>query len=188
MRIGCLSIDWLNTSYRVSYIMAAVSLLLVVVLLAVELRNRSVSWPAIYIPLLVLQPGWRLAWGELMRHGMREASSDCGFANRAESIFLTATLFAIVIIVFMKGANKRSFLFYWTAICWSICVVVAILGYSSLPFAFLSSVASSDLAGQILGTMDGAGARLGGYAIILTGICIGLFVTKHVRRRSVSDS
>lgn len=173
--LACLSIEWLNTSYTVAYVMAAASTVVVVACLVVEVRRKRFSWLAVYAPLLILQPAWRLAWGEITRHGLRPMSSDCGFGNRGESIFLTAVLVAVLVVLVRGHLSKRLFLLRLAIICWVIWMLVIPLAWFGLLY-FLPA--------QVEGTVVGGAAACASYALILTLISAVLYIFERLRRRT----
>jgi hypothetical protein len=178
--LACLSVEWLNTSYEVAYVMAAVSTAVVLASLFVEARRKKFSWLAIYAPLLILHPAWRLALGEI-RHGSRQVSADCGFGNRGESIFLTVTLVALFIILSRGRLGKRLFLLRVVTGCWFFHVLVFFLRQSSPLRSLLSA--------EVLGTIEGGEGAVGVYTVILTLICAVLYLLRYVRlRRRRSDA
>src|SRR2546423_15081862 len=142
--LACLSIEWLNGSYLLAYVMGAASTVCVLASFVIEWRRKKFSWLIVYTPLLILQPAWRLVCGEVI-HGSRAGSSDCGFGNRGESIFLTAALVAILVIVIREDLNKRVFLLRLIIVCWIIHVGMFLLGLFGLLSSFLFAVFSDDL-------------------------------------------
>ncbi len=162
--------------------MAAAAVAVVVAALVVAWRRRTFSWLAVCIVLLLLQPAWRLAWGEII-NGSRAASSDCGFGNRGESIFLAATLGAVLVMLIRGDVSKRLFLLRLTVVCWIIHVLVFLLGISQGLSSFLFAVFSADVATQTLGTIEAGAGRISRYTIVLTVCCAFLYILERRRRR-----
>src|SRR5882724_808103 len=183
-RFACLSIEWLYTSYTVAYVMGVASIAVVLASLGIEVRRWRFSWLILYTPLLILQPGWRLLWGDIIYHGVRPASSDCGLGNRGESIFLTVTLAAILIVLIRGNLSRRTFLLRLTMGCWIFHALVFFLERSTIHDSFLSNLVSHDVADQVLGTVEGGAAGVGWYTLVLTLICAVLWLIERVRRRT----
>lgn len=145
--------------------MAGGSTIIVFALLAIEFRRKKFSWFVVYAPFLLLQPAWRLAWNEI-HDGWRAASSDCGFGNRGECIFLTTTLVAIFVVILRGDVTKRPFLLRLTIVCAIINALIFVLSYTSFPFATF---------GLIWRIVEG-GANLSGYVVTFVLICLSLYM------------
>jgi hypothetical protein len=182
--LACLSIEWLNTSYTIAYTMAAASTAVVLACLVVEVRRKKFLWLVVYAPLLLLQPAWRLAWEEILTHGLRPGSSDCGLGNRGEAIFLTAMLVAVLVMLLRGHLNKRLFLLRLTVVCWIIQVIIFFPATSTASYLLLSKFLSTDVAAQIDGTVVGGAGRLQWYTLALTLISALLYLLERLRRRT----
>lgn len=181
--LACLSIELLNRSYEIAYVMAATSMLIVLASFVLEFRRKKFSWTVVYVPLLILQPGWRLAWGEIRSHGLRAMSADCGFGNRGESIILTILLLAVLIALVRGRLSKRVFLFRLTIVCWIFHVLVFFgLRISSSLYLFLLKVLPSG-ADEVEGTISGGDANLRGFTLISTIVFAVLYVIERIPRR-----
>jgi hypothetical protein len=156
--------------------------MVVLACLLIEARRNKYSWLVIYTPLLLLQPAWRLAWGEV-RHGGRTMSADCGFGDRGESIFLALMLVAIFVVLVRGDSSKRLFFLILTIVCSITYVLAFVLGLTPLPFAILSRVVSPEVAGQVWGSVEGGAGRLSSYAVMFAVICAILYVQERRRSR-----
>jgi hypothetical protein len=180
--LACLSIEWLNTSYTISYITAAVSLALALACVVIAWRRKVFFWLAICATVLVCHPAWRLAWAEMLK-GSRAATADCGFGARGESIFLTAVATAILLILVRGKPSKRSFIFILTIACWAIHALAFALNRSELLTSALYGMLSPDMGTQIFATIEAGSGRITLYTLVLTLCCGGLYLLERRRRR-----
>jgi hypothetical protein len=180
--LACLSIEWLNTSYTVSYVMAAVSFAITLGCFVVAWRRNAFSWLILGILLLLCQPAWQLAWGEML-NGSRAASGDCGFGKRGESVFLTAVLAAILLIQIRGNVSKRSFIFRVTIACWALHAFAFILSRSQLLNSALFAAFPPDMGAQVFGTIEAGSGNVILYTIVLTLCCAVLYWIERRRRR-----
>ena len=180
--LACLSIEWLNASYTISYIMGAVSFAIALACVVVAWRRKAFSWLAVCAVLLVCHPAWQLAWGEML-HGSRAASGDCGFGKRGESIFLAGAL-ALTLVMLVRGnLSKRSFIFRLTIACWAIHVFAFFLSRSQLLNSVLYAMVSPDIGTQTFGTIEAGSGYITPYTLVLTICCIVLYWVDRRRRR-----
>jgi len=155
--------------------MAEASIAIVIVCFVIEFRRKNFSWLAIYAPLLIFQPAWRLAWGEIKLHGLRPPSADCDFGNRGESIFLTATLLAVLLALVRGGVSKRLFLLGLTIFCWLFNVLVLPLDV----YALLNW-----LPPKVGFTIAAGAGHIISYTFALMFVSGFLYILEHFRRRA----
>jgi hypothetical protein len=162
--------------------MAAVSFAIALACVVVARRRKAFSWLVMCAALLVFHPAWQLAWGEML-NGSRAASADCGFGKRGESIFLTAALAAILLMLIRGNLSKRSFIFGLTIACWAIHVIAFVLNRSQLLNSVLYAVVPPDIGTQTFGTIEAGSGHISPYTLVLTLCCVVLYWVEWRRRR-----
>jgi hypothetical protein len=188
--LACTSTEALNVSYQVAYYTAAFAGAAVAAALFVEWRRRTLAWTPLYIGLLVLQPAWRLGYGEIS-HGWQAVSSDCGYGNRFIAVgLLAATLSALFILLARPDFSRRRFLLLLAAACWLVHLgTFLFLGFFYLPLWLPVAFAANTFVQAVIMAIEFGEVRLGRFTIILTLISAALSIPwSRLRQRGKSHS
>jgi hypothetical protein len=181
--LACSSIEYLNLSYTIAYITVGGGAVVVIVSFLVELRRKRFSWLPIYTLMLACYPAWRLLYEDAFLRPWRPGIADCGFADRGESIFLLIAHIAGLVLISTGRGTKQMFILLLTVSCW-VAIPLSYVG-GPAPYVLLSKCFSPDTASQILATLHGAAARMGGwYALPLTFISL----IGHLRRGANAEN
>lgn len=182
--LACQSPESANISYKVCYAMAAASTAVVLLAFIFEKRRKKFSWFPLYLPLWLLQPGWRLAWDEI-HSGVLPVRADCGFSVRGESIFLFITLATMLVTIVRSRTAKRLFLFRVITVCWIVHALVLLARFFPYDYAIFSTVLPRQIALEVVDTIEIGQMQTIGYTFVLTIVCCALYIAKcHDLRRA----
>ena len=142
----------------------------------VELRRRRFRWLVAYAALVALQPGWDLVMQELHGGGIG-VRADCGYSQRALSLFLLAATIVVSVIVWRRPTvRRRTFVFGLAAAFTSMNLLAELLFYSSN----LRSAILYELYASIFSGFGGPPWLLA----ILIVVCAFLYVVHRIRPRT----
>jgi hypothetical protein len=181
--LACLSPESAYLSYKVCYAMAAASTAVVLLAFILEKRRKKFSWFPLYLPLWLLQPGWRVAREEI-HSGVLPVRADCGFSIRGESIFLFITLATMLVTIVRSRTAKRLFLFRVITVCWIVHALVLLVRFFPYDYAIFSTVIPRPVALEVVDTIEIGQAQTIGYTFVLTIVCCALYVYER-RKGSV---
>jgi hypothetical protein len=180
--VACLSPESANLSYKVCYATAVASIAVVSLAFIVEKRRKDFSWLPLYLPLWLLQPGWRLAWDEI-HSGMLPVPADCGFSIRGESIFLFLTLATMLVAIMRSRTVKRVFLLRVVTVCWIVHALALLVRFLPYDYAIFSAVLPRPVAIEVVDTIEIGQAQTIAYTFALTIVCFALYVYERQNRR-----
>ena len=179
--LACLSPETLNRSYAICYLMVAVSTAFFAIAVFLETKQGLFSWLALYLPVWLLQPGWRLGWEEISEHA-RQARADCGFPYRGESIFLMAIL-GITLIAIARHWQKRVFFLRLAIGCWLVHILIFLLTCFSLDYTMALMISPQPTAAEISSTIQIGQAGMAPYTVLVTVICCALYAHRVWKTR-----
>ena len=184
--LACQSLELVHRNLLAVDYSGACAAVIFLACFANEWRRSKFSWLPLYAPLLILHPVWPQAWGNIMSPEFRALSADCFFGDKGESIFLTATLLAVLITIVRRTVSIRSFLLRLTIVGWTIIILMRFLNW--IPVAdFFGERPALFFIVDIWDTLGSAGWRMIDYMIVSTIACVAFHLRANLRPLNKSD-